>query len=213
MVEIINLGHASYKFSGKKLTIICDPYSEKLVGMNFPRVEADVVTVSHQHEDHNNKEAIRGDFICFDSPGEYEIKGAQIVGVKSFHDNQKGAIRGLNTIFVYEIDDIKICHLGDLGHELDVEQIEKIDGIDVLLIPVGGEFTIDAKTATKVISSIGPKIVIPMHYKNNKMTQLDSVEIFLKELGKEAKMVSDLKLKKKDLPENLEVYILNSKGK
>jgi len=213
VVEVSYLGHASFKLSGKDISIVCDPFSEKMVGRKFPRVEADVVTVSHDHPDHAEKGAVRGDFVCFDSPGEYEIKGSEIVGIKSFHDNQEGAIRGQNTIFIYDIDGLRFCHLGDLGHELGGEQIEKIDGIDVLFIPVGGHFTIDAKIASKVISSIGPRIVVPMHYAGNKIEGLDPVEGFLKEIGKEPRRVSELKVKKKELPENLEVYVLSPKAK
>lgn len=213
MVEIINLGHASFKLSGKTISIVCDPFKESVLGLKFPKVEADVVTVSHEHEDHSNRTGVKGDYICFDSPGEYEIKGAEIVGIKSYHDDKMGAERGLNTIFVYKIDDVKICHLGDLGHELTPEQIEKIDGIDVLIIPVGGKYTIDAKQAAKVISAIGPKIVIPAHYKAGKMTDLDPVDEFVKEMGTEPKKVSDLKVKQKELADTLEVYILAPKAK
>ena len=212
MVEIVALGHSSYKFNGKDISVIADPYHDDSVGMKFPKVEADVVTISHEHPNHNNREGVRGSYICFDSPGEYEIKGAEIVGIQSFHDENKGADRGPNTIFVYEIDDTKMCHLGDLGHELSSEQVEKIDGIDVLFIPVGGKVTIDAKKAAKVVAAINPKIVVPMHYKNSKM-DIDPVEAFLSEIGKEPKKVSELKIKKKELGEDLEVYVLAPKSK
>lgn len=212
MVEVVALGHSSFKFIGKEISVICDPFHDDSVGMKFPRVEADVVTISHEHLDHNNREGVRGEFICFDSPGEYEIKGAEIVGISSFHDENKGADRGSNTIFVYEIDDIKLCHLGDLGHELSSEQIEKIDGIDILFVPVGGKVTIDAKKAAKVIAAINPKIVVPIHFKNSKM-DIDTVEHFISEMGKEPKRATDIKLKKKDLGEDLEIYILTPKNK
>ncbi|MBW6431900.1 MBL fold metallo-hydrolase [Patescibacteria group bacterium] len=213
MVEIINLGHAAFKFTGKTISVITDPFQDAAVGLKFPRVEADVVTISHDHDDHNNREGIKGDYICFDSPGEYEIKGAEIVGIRSYHDEKKGEERGQNTIFVYALDDIKICHLGDLGHELTSEQIEKIDGIDVLIIPVGGKYTIDAKQAAKVVAAIGPKIVLPAHYKIGKMTDLGAVDDFLKEMGAEAKKVSELKIKQKELADELEFYLLTLKAK
>lgn len=213
MVEVTSLGHSSFKFTGKNTTVVCDPFHDEKVGIKFPRVEASVVTVSHEHEDHNNREGVRGEFLCFDTPGEYETKGAEIVGIKSFHDDNMGADRGSNTIFVYEIDDVKLCHLGDLGHELSNEQIEKIDGVDVLLIPVGGTYTIDAKKAAKVVSSIGPKIVIPMHYRVGKMTDLDQVDVFTKEMGIEPKKAHELKIKKKELGELMEIYVLTPKSK
>lgn len=212
MVEIVALGHSSFKLIGKEISVICDPFGDDSIGQKFPKVESDVVTISHEHADHNNRKGIRGQAICFDSPGEYEIKGAQIVGIQSFHDDKNGEERGLNTIFVYEIDDLQLCHLGDLGHDLSSDQIEKIDGVDVLFVPVGGKYTIDAKSAAKVVAAINPKVVIPMHYKNSKM-DLDSVDSFLSEMGKEPKRGTDIKLRKKDLGEDLEIYLLSPKNK
>ncbi len=214
MVEITSLGLSSFKITGKTASIVCDPYLDSAVGLRFPRVEADIVTISHDHSGHNNRGGVKGEFICFDSPGEYEIKETEITGIKSYHDQSKGVVRGQNTIFVYEVDDIKICHLGDLGHDLDSEQIEKIDGVDVLFIPVGSKVVLDAKQAAKVISAIAPKIVIPMHYKVGNRSDLEGVDIFLKEIGKDPKRVIELKIKSaKDLPEDLEIFILESKGK
>ena len=214
MVEITSLGLSSFKIAGKTASIVCDPYLDSAVGLKFPRVEADIVTISHDHSNHNSRGGVKGEFICFDSPGEYEIKETEITGIKSYHDESNGVIRGQNTIFVYEVDNIKICHLGDLGHELDSEQIEKIDGVDVLFIPVGGGTALDAKRAAKVISAIAPKIVIPMHYKVGNRNDLESVDLFLREIGKDPKKLTELKIKSaKDLPEDLEIYILESKGK
>lgn len=209
-MEILHLGHSSFKIIGKNVTVVTDPFDAAKMGIPFPRTEADVVTMSHDHFDHNAVGAVRGEFLCFDSPGQYEIKNAEITGTASFHDDKKGAERGQNTIFSYEIDGIHICHLGDLGHELSSEQLEKLDGVDVLMVPVGGKLTIDAKEATKVISDIEPKIVIPMHYKAGKMTDIDPLDTFLKEIGKTPKRQERLKIQKKDLPEEMEVVILGN---
>jgi L-ascorbate metabolism protein UlaG (beta-lactamase superfamily) len=211
-MEVISLGHSSFKFVGKEITVVCDPFHDDAVGMKFPRASADVVTVSHEHLDHNNREGVKGEFLCFDSPGEYEIKNSEIVGIKAYHDEKKGAERGLVTLFVYEVDGIKLCHLGDLGHDLSSDQLEKIDGVDVLFIPVGGVVTIDAKKAAKVISEISPKIVVPMHYKGKKKNNLDNVDVFLKEMGKDPKKASNIKIKKKDLPEDMDIYVLTPKS-
>lgn len=200
-MEIAYLGHSSFKITGKEISVVTDPFDAGMVGIPFPKIDADVVTVSHEHRDHAATEAVRGDFICFDSPGEYEIKNAEISGIASSHSAEGGA----NTIFVFEIDGIQICHLGDLGQQLTSEQLEKIDGIDVLMVPVGGKYTIDAKMAAKVISDIEPKIVLPMHFRIGKMTDLAPVDDFLKEIGKEPKRVDKLKIQKKDLPEELQV--------
>ncbi|MDD3480728.1 MAG: MBL fold metallo-hydrolase [Patescibacteria group bacterium] len=212
MVEIVYLGHSCFKITGKEISIVADPYKESMVGLKLPKVEADVVTISHDHPDHNNKEGLRGEYLCFDTPGEYEIKKAEIVGIESYHDSVNGEERGKNTIFVYEIDGIHICHLGDLGQALTSEQLEKINGVDILLVPVGGKYTIGPKEAAKAISATSPKIVIPMHYRVGKMTDLEPLEGFIKEIGKEPKKVDTLKIAKKDLTEELEIYTLKSKG-
>ena len=211
MIEIVSLGLSSFKISGKEISVVCDPYHDDAVGLKFPKVEADVVTISHNHSDHNNQDGVRGQHICFDAPGEYEIKGAEIVGIKSYHDEKEGKERGLNTVFVFEIDDLKLCHLGDLGHDLSSEQIEKIDGIDVLFIPVGGHVTIDAKKAARIVAEIGPKIVIPIHYQIGTRRDLDPVELFIKEIGKEPKIVTDIKIKPKNLGDDLELYVFSPK--
>lgn len=206
-MEITSLGHSSFKIVGKEISIITDPFDQDKVGINFPKAEAAVVTVSHDHFDHNKIDALKGNFICFDSPGEYEIKNTEIVGIESSHDKSQGAERGLNTIFLYRVDGIKICHLGDLGTDLSSDQIEKIDGVDIVFIPVGGKYTIDAKEAAKIISEIDPKIVIPMHYRVGKMTDLDPVDNFLSEIGKQPQKTDRIKIQPKDLPENLEVIL------
>jgi L-ascorbate metabolism protein UlaG (beta-lactamase superfamily) len=207
-MEIAYLGHSSFKIIGKDLNIICDPFDAVKVGLAFPRTEADVVTVSHDHFDHNATASVRGQFVCFDTPGEYEIKNAEIIGTAGWHDDKSGVERGSNTIFSYEVDGINICHLGDLGCPLTSAQLEKIDGVDILMIPVGGKSTIGAKEAVKVISEIEPKIVIPMHYRAGKMTDLEPLDTFLKEIGKTPKTLDRLKTQKKDLPEEMEVVVL-----
>lgn len=205
-MEITFLGRSAFKIQGKEITIVTDPFdpAKSSVGKPFPKVEADVITVSHDHGDHNNVDGVKGNAICFNSPGEYEIKNTEIIGINSSH----GGEHGDNTIFVFQIDGIHVCHLGDLGVDLTAEQLEKIDGVDVLMIPVGGAgYTLDPKSASKAISEIGPKVVIPMHYQDGKK-ELEPVENFLKEIGKEAKNQDKLKLVKKDLPEEMEVIVL-----
>ncbi len=212
MVEVVALGHSAFKLIGKEIAVVCDPFHDDSVDPKWPRVEANVVTISHDHKDHNNRAGVRGDFICFDSPGEYEIRGAEIVGIASYHDDKKGTERGQNTIFVYTIDDLKLCHLGDLGDTLTSDQIENIDGVDILFIPVGGVFTIDAKKAARVVADINPKVVIPMHY-GDRTLGLAGAEAFLSEIGKEPKRGTEVKFKKKDLAEDLEIYLLTPKSK
>lgn len=144
-------------------------------------------------------------------PGEYEIAGVSILGIPSFHDNSQGSKRGRNAIFIIDIDGLRLVHLGDLGHKLDEPQLEEINGSDLLFIPVGGDFTIDAKKAAEVINQVGPKIVTPMHYCLPGLKfKLAPVGDFLKEMGAmEIKPVDKLVLSKDKLPEEKEVVVLN----
>ena len=198
------------KVGSEGITLVTDPF-DKSLGLKVPNFEADIVTVSHDHSDHNNVAAFRGTPKVIKSAGEYDIKGVMIEGVLSYHDASQGKERGNNIIYRIEMDDITICHLGDLGHVLDNKQLERLEGIDILLVPVGGKYTLDAKLAVEVISQIEPRIVIPMHYKTKDMKiDIDGVDKFIKELGIEATYEEKLKINKKDLPaEDMELVILS----
>lgn len=189
--------------------MVTDPYSDN-IGLKMPRFEADIVTISHAHDDHGNTGAIRGNPFIINTAGEYEIKGVFIEGVESWHDDKKGAERGGNIICRIEMDDISITHLGDLGHILETKQLEKLKGTDILLIPVGGKFTLNASKAVEVISQIEPRIVIPMHYKTAGVKiDVDGAEKFIKELGIKPRNEEKLKISKKDLPqEDMELILL-----
>lgn len=214
-MDIFPLGHASFKIRGKAVTIVTDPYASDMVGLKFPKnIEADIVTVSHDHEDHNMVEHIAGTPFVVRGPGEYEIKGAHVRGIPSFHDNEKGAKRGRNTMYHMELDNLRLAHLGDLGHVLSSGDIEELGDVDILFIPVGGTFTIDAKQAVEIIHEIEPSIVIPMHYQRSGLNpksfaDLASVSDFLKEMGKEGiPQQPKLTITKDKLPEELQVIIL-----
>ena len=210
-MEISHIGHSCFKIVGKNLTVVVDPYSHPKLDLKMPKVDADVLVITHDHGDHNYKEAIKGDYLLLDSPGEYEVKECFFQGITSFHDDKSGAERGTNTIFTMEIDGIHLCHLGDLGTELDSEQLEAMDGVDILMIPVGGYYTIDPKTAVKVINDVSPKIVIPMHYKVPGVNmEIASLDKFLNEIGEEPETLEKLKIMKKDLPEELKIIVLKS---
>lgn len=205
-------GHSCFKISnqGGHLTIITDPFN-KGIGLNPPRGEADIVTVSHQHEDHNNVKAINGNPFIIDGPGEYEIKGVRIIGCNSYHDDKKGELRGHNTIFLIEMDKLRICHLGDLGQsQLTGQQLEKIGQVNILMIPVGGTYTINGRESVKIIEQIEPQLAIPMHYKIPGLKlDLAGLDVFLKEMGLNKKQAVDkLTIKKKDLAnKDMEVVI------
>jgi len=209
-------GHSCFKIQDKMgtdgVTVVTDPFNKETGSkLKVPNFEADIVTVSHDHKDHNNVDALRGKPFVVSCAGEYDFKGVLIEGIDSYHDDKKGEERGGNIIYRIEIDDISVAHLGDLGDILDNAQIEKLIGTDVLLIPVGGKYTIDAKKAVEVISQIEPRIIIPMHYKTEGLAfDLDPVEKFIKELGLTPSYEEKLKISKKDLPqEDMELVILS----
>lgn len=189
-MEITYLGHSAFRIKGKKTSIVTDPFDPAVTGFKMPSVQADIVTVSHEHKDHNNIKAVSGESLVISGPGEYEVKGVRITGLRTYHDNTKGGERGYNTVYRIEIDNVAIVHLGDLGHKLSDKEIEILDGVDILMIPVGGTYTINAAEAVEVISHLEPKVIIPMHYKSDKHKnddgeKLDELSVFLKEMGKE----------------------------
>jgi L-ascorbate metabolism protein UlaG (beta-lactamase superfamily) len=193
------------------VNIVIDPYSED-IGLKVPKLEADILLVSHGHHDHNNVKAVGGNPFLVSGPGEYEIKEVFIQGIPAFHDSSLGKERGTNTIYTIETEELKLCHLGDLGQkELTSEQIDKIGQVDILMIPIGGVYTISAKEAVKIMSQIEPNIIIPMHYQLPKLKlKLDGLDKFLKTMGMK-KLDSLLKLfiKKKDiLPEEAKIIVL-----
>lgn len=209
-MQITWLGQSCFKIQGKDITVVNDPY-DKSIGLKLPRLNADILTVSHDHYDHSNIEAVSGNPFVITTPGEYEIKGVFIYGIPSFHDNKQGVERGLNIIYLFEFEGLKIVHLGDLGHLLTDEQLEKMGNIDILLVPIGGVYTINADQASEVISQIEPRIVIPMHYKIPGLkVNLDGINKFSKEMGiKESEALDKLRITKKDLPqEETKVVIL-----
>lgn len=208
------LGHSAFKFQDKLtadgVTLVMDPYGEE-TGLKMPKIEADILTISHDHNDHNNAAAIKGAPFVIHCAGEYEIKNVAIEGVEVPHDDKDGKERGKVVAYRIDMDDISIAHLSDLGSQLTPKQLETLGDVDILLIPVGGKYTLDAKKAVEVVSQIEPRIVIPMHYAVPGLKyDLDPVEKFIKELGVKPRMEEKLKIAKKDLPqEDMELVILS----
>ena len=209
-MEISWLGHSCFKIKGASATVVMDPYSPEL-GYSLGKIEADIVTVSHPHPGHSFTQGIAGNPRIVHKPGEYEISGILIIGIATFHDNEKGIARGKNTIYVMDVDEISICHLGDLGHPLTPEQLGEIDKVDVLLLPVGGISTIDATAAAEVVRQLEPSVVVPMHYKTDALIwDLEPVDRFLKEMGvKEAVTKPKLVITKSNLPLGTQVQLLS----
>lgn len=211
-------GHSCFKITTKPagrgqedVNAFIDPF-DKSIGLRPPQGQADIVLVTHNHPGHNNVEALKGSPVVVDIPGEYSIKGINIVGIPSYHDANLGQDRGRNNIYLIETEDIRICHLGDLGTDLNEKQLEEIDGVDILMIPIGGIYTIDAKKAIDIIKKLEPKMIIPMHYKMNGSTfeGADEKE-FCNELGNcAATKTFKLNIKKKDLEEKrMEVAVMS----
>lgn len=216
-MDITFLGHSSFRLKGKTATVVTDPFDPEVVGLKFPKVAADIVTVSHQHEDHNQADLVKGVKRLVSGPGEYEIMGVSIIGIPTFHDEEKGAKRGKNTIYVYEMDGLRLVHLGDLGHKLHEKILEKIGDIDILMVPVGGEYTIGPTEAVEIARAIEPKIVIPMHYQMSGLNpatfaKLSSTKPFLTEIGLLVEKTNKLSVKKENIGEESKVILLEKKN-
>jgi|SRR3989338_4977258 len=197
--------------AGEQVKIVIDPFTEE-TGLSLPKLDSEILLITHDHYDHNNIKEVAGSPFLIQGPGEYERKDIFVQGIPSYHDDKDGKERGRNTIYTIEAEEMNLCHLGDFGEkELSPEQLEKIGDVDILMVPIGGMFTLDAKGAAKIISQIEPRIVIPMHYSLPKLkVKIDGLEPFLKEMGqKSAESQPKLLIKKKDLTaEETKVVVL-----
>lgn len=216
------LGQSCFKIQSGDLVLVIDPYSKE-TGLTPPRFKTDIVLVSHGHFDHANPESLTGrsseqtsqsagDPFLISGPGEYEVKDVYIQGIETFHDNVEGKEKGTNTIYRIELEGLKILHLGDFGEEkIRDETLDKIGDVDVVMIPVGGKYTIDGSTAAKIVKQIEPQFVIPMHYKIAGLKiALEGAEQFLKETGATKTAAQDrLTIKKKDIsPEETKTEVV-----
>jgi len=181
-LDVTWLGHGCFRLRGRSAAVVTDPYPPS-IGLKLQRLDADLVTVSHEHENHNYTHAVREAYEIR-GPGEYEVSGVSVIGVPTFHDSEKGSRQGRNTVYVIEIDDVRVCHLGDLGHKLDDAEAEAVSSPDVLLVPVGGRTVINAVQAAEVVRQLEPRFVVPMHYAIPGLKlELDPIDRFLKEMG------------------------------
>jgi len=214
-MKIEYFGHSCFKLTESTGTsIVCDPYDNS-IGYELPEIEADAVTVSHRHYDHDNVAAIGGHPKVIDSECSLELSGVDINAIKSFHDGQRGKLRGENLIFKFRMDGIDVCHLGDLGEACSSELIDLILPVNVLLIPVGGTYTIDAEMAKEYVERIMPDVVIPMHYRGKGCKlDIDKVDDFLD--GFESDCIEDndvdeIELMRSDLSGETKVVVLRRK--
>lgn len=217
-MDITYLGHSSFKIKAKNTAVVTDPFDSKFVGIKFPGTEADIVTVSHNHADHNQSALVKGVKKIIDGPGEYEVMGISILGFPSFHDPKSGELRGKNTIFVYEIEGLRLAHLGDLGESLTDEQVSRMGNIDILFVPVGGEYTIGPKEAVEIVGKIDPYYIIPMHYQLPQLNQANFAKLypvtdFLSQSGLPVETLVKFSVKKEDIlaDQSTKVIVLESK--
>ena len=206
------LGHASFLITSDSGTkIITDPYTPGGLGLDYGEIKetADAVTVSHEHGDHNNVATVGGNPEAV--RGTAEVKGIKFTGVPTYHDKAGGSQRGNNVIFCFEVDGIRVCHLGDLGHPLTDKQVAEVGKVDIVLVPVGGNFTIDAKVASEVCIKLATKVIIPMHYQNERCSSFPvaGVEDFLKgKPGVTRPDASEAEFKAGELPATAQIIVL-----
>jgi len=207
-MDIKYLGHSSFFIKGREAKLVTDPFDPKITGLKFPKTEADIVTISHHHKDHDNIEQISGNPLIIDWPGQFERKGVRVTGFKSFHDKKQGSERGDNIFYRIE-DDLSVLHCGDLGFVPDDKFLDEIGEIDILLVPVGGTYTIDAGEAIQLIKKVEPTIVIPMHFQTPGLKELAPISEFLKKIGAENVVpVPKLTVKKEELEEEMKVVVM-----
>ncbi len=214
-MEIVWLGHSCFRLRGRSVTVVTDPCG-KATGYGIGRPTANVVTVSHDHPGHNNVAAVTGSPLVVQGPGEFEISSVLIMGIRTYHDPEKGASLGKNTAYVLEMDEMRFCHLGDLGHVPTPEQVEELSGVDILLAPVGGGSTIGGAAAAETVSLLEPKLVIPMHYQTPAAkAELEPLDRFLKEMGAPTAVEErqpKLSVTKSTLPHETKVQVLDYRG-
>lgn len=213
-MEIVWLGHSCFRIRAREATVVTDPCPPS-TGYTTGKPTADIITLSHSHDDHTYVKAVAGKPTVIDSAGEYEISGAFLTAIPTYHDEERGGERGKNLVFVIEMEGIKICHLGDLGHAPTADQAEDMTGADVLMIPVGGDSTIDGAKAAEIVPMLDARIIIPMHYKTPVAKgKLEPADRFLKELQATAVQTQPkLSISYNTVPSDTQVVLLDYRGK
>ena len=208
------LGHACFRMRGREGIVLTDPPDPKS-GHAIPRTEAGLVTMSHDHPGHASLRSVAGEPVVLRGPGEYEVHEVLVTGISSFHDDEGGKARGRNTVFAIRLDDLVICHLGDLGHALPASDLEKLGDVDIALVPITGPDTnLSAGRAAEIVHQLEPKVVVPMSYDPDDKKKDTPYARLLNELGvKELVPVAKLSVVRGTLPENLQVVALDSRAR
>lgn len=209
-MDITWLGLSCFVFKGKQATVVTDPVSPE-TGYLLGRTSAGIVTVSHRHPGHSYIQGVGGNPRVVNGPGEYEINNVLIIGLSTFHDKEKGKLLGKNTVYLIEMDEVTICHLGDIGHPLSDDQVEELGKVNVLMLPVGGGSSLKAAEAAGIMRQLEPNIVIPMHYRTPAYRgELEPVGAFLKEISAhDLQPQAKLNVNKANLPLVTQVVLLS----
>lgn len=208
------LGHACFRMRGREGVVLTDPPDPKS-GHAIPRTEAGLVTISHDHAGHSSLRSVAGEPVVLRGPGEYEVRDVLVTGVGTFHDDEKGVLRGRNTVFTIRLDDLLICHLGDLGHTLPAADLDRIGDVDIALVPISGPDTnLSAARAAEIVHQLEPKVVVPMAYEPDETQKDTPFNRLLHELGaKDLVPATKLSVTRTTLPENLQVVALDSRAR
>jgi L-ascorbate metabolism protein UlaG (beta-lactamase superfamily) len=211
-MKVKYLGHSAFVItSDAGLKIITDPYTRSS-SLTYSEIteSADIVTVSHEHSDHCNTAVVRGSPQVVRGAGRSTVKGIEFSGIASYHDEAGGRMRGNNIIFCFEVDGVRVCHLGDLGHLLDDGQLKEMGDVDILFIPVGGNYTIDARAASQVCSQLKPRVIMPMHYKTEKgIPGIVGVDEFIEGKDNVSRLdSSEIEFKREKLPPPSQIMVL-----
>lgn len=213
-MDLTWLGHACFRMRGKEGIVLTDPPDPKS-GHAIPKTEAHLVTMSHDHPGHASMRSVGGEPVVLTGPGEYEVQEILVTGVATFHDEEQGAARGKNTVFAVRVDDLVVCHLGDLGHVLQAADLERIGEVDIALVPISGhETNLSAAMAAEIVHQLEPKVVVPMSYDPEKRKKDAPFDRLLHELGvKDLEAVAKLSVTRGSLPAELQVVALDSRAR
>ncbi len=213
-MDLTWLGHACFRMRGREGIVLTDPPDPKS-GHAIPKTDAHLVTISHDHPGHASLRSVGGDPVVLTGPGEYEVQEILVTGIPTFHDEQKGADRGKNTVFAVRVDELVVCHLGDLGHVLAAADLERIGEVDICLLPISGNDTnLSAAMAAEVVHQLEPKVVVPMGYDPDAKKKDSPFERLLHELGvKDLTPVPKLSVTRSSLPAELQVVALDSRAR